>query len=193
MPSATTNRYLGYTGWDFLFYSSCVIAVRFKLHWALLWSSTGIPQEGKQENWKKCTAAGAVELTRGSAAPWAAVSCSSGSIYSPSVLLTHHFWQGQLCYRWHLLSLHCCLSSTILSSSLRTRMESVLKRKMYTKIQQIAKCSLVAEYSPIKNMGFPLKTVLCLQFTNCSECHEMLNSLLLHKGFGFLQRCNIYF
>lgn len=187
MPSATTNRYLGYTGWDFLFYSSCVIAVRFKLHRALLWSSTGIPQEEKQ-NWKKCTAAGAVELTRGSAAPWA-VSCSSGSIYSPSVLLAHHFWQGQLCYRWHLLSLHCCLSSTILSSSLRTRMEDV--HKDTTNCQVLISSRVFTQ--GIKNMGFPLKTVLCLQFTNCSECHEMLNSLLLHKRFGFLQRCNIYF
>lgn len=44
----------------------------------------------------------------------------------------------------------------------------------------------------MKNMGFPLRTaLLCLQFTNCAESHEMDNSLLLHRGFGFLQMCNI--
>lgn len=42
--------------------------MRFKLHWApLLDPAQGFPKRGKQENWKKSTAAGAIELTWGSA------------------------------------------------------------------------------------------------------------------------------
>lgn len=138
--------------WYFLFNSSYVIAMMFKLHWALLCDpAQGFPKRRRRKLveihsfWSCWTHLG----LRWDAVPWAAAPCSYGSLCPPSIMHTYPFWQGQLRHCWHFLSLHCCLPSTILSSSLKTSMENVLKRKMYTKVwqQQIAKYSLVADYS----------------------------------------------